>query len=110
MYLRGEGVQQNAKVAKIWFERGAEYNEKESLNGLGVIYRDGLAGGKKDSKVAHEYFVAAASQDLAEAQVNLGKYHFGSLSSLLDLLVTSLTPISILHYRPRRIRLRHQIL
>ncbi|KAF9517964.1 hypothetical protein BS47DRAFT_1359232 [Hydnum rufescens UP504] len=76
MYLRGEGVKQDAKIAKIWFERGSEFNDKECHNGLGIIWRDGLVDNKVDEKTANEYFLAAASQDLAEAQVNLGKYHY----------------------------------
>lgn len=76
MYLRGEGVKQDIKVARIWFERGAEYNEKECLNALGIIWRDGLLDKKVDEKLAHDYFLASASQDFAEAQVNLGKYHY----------------------------------
>ncbi|EEB92773.1 hypothetical protein MPER_08671, partial [Moniliophthora perniciosa FA553] len=45
MYLRGEGVKAEPAVAKMWFERGAVYKERESLNGLGIIYRDGLVPG-----------------------------------------------------------------
>ncbi len=77
MYLRGEGVKADPSVAKMWFERGAAYGEKECNNGLGIIWRDGLVDGKKDMKKALLYFGAAGSQELAEAQVNLGKYHYG---------------------------------
>lgn len=77
MYLRGEGVKQDAAIAKMWFDRGAEYGEKESHNGLGIIWRDGLVDGRKDMKKALAHFGTAATQDLAEAQVNLGKYHYG---------------------------------
>ncbi|KAI0918983.1 hypothetical protein AcV5_002018 [Taiwanofungus camphoratus] len=76
MYLRGEGVKQDAVMAKMWFERGAEFGEKESHNGLGILWRDGLVNGRKDTKKAIVHFAAAASQELAEAQVNLGKYHY----------------------------------
>ncbi|KAI0332950.1 HCP-like protein [Cubamyces sp. BRFM 1775] len=76
MYLRGEGVKQDPILAKMWFERGAEYNEKECHNGLGIIWRDGLVDGKKDLKRAMAHFAAAATQELAEAQVNIGKYHY----------------------------------
>ncbi|KAI0359680.1 HCP-like protein [Trametes cingulata] len=76
MYLRGEGVKQDAAIAKMWFERGAEYGEKECHNGLGIIWRDGLVDGKKDIKKAMHYFATAATQELAEAQVNIGKYHY----------------------------------
>ena len=77
MYLRGEGVKQDPVLAKMWFERGADYGEKESHNGLGIIWRDGLVDGKKDLKQAMAHFAAAATQELAEAQVNIGKYHYG---------------------------------
>ncbi|KDQ19961.1 hypothetical protein BOTBODRAFT_142608 [Botryobasidium botryosum FD-172 SS1] len=76
MYLRGEGVKPDARVAKMWFERGMEFGERESYNGLGIIARDGLVGGRVDTKLATAYFKKAAGQDLAEAQVNLGKAHF----------------------------------
>lgn len=78
MYLRGEGVKQDIKVARIWFERGAQYDEKECLNALGIIWRDGLLEKKTDEKLAYDYFLAAASQDSAEAQINLGKYHYST--------------------------------
>ncbi|KII95703.1 hypothetical protein PLICRDRAFT_150569 [Plicaturopsis crispa FD-325 SS-3] len=76
MFLRGEGVKADPAMAKMWFERGAEYGDRESHNGLGIIWRDGLVQGRKDMKKAIAHFTAAAGQDLAEAQVNLGKYHF----------------------------------
>lgn len=76
MYLRGEGVKQDFAIAKMWFERGAVYGEKECHNGLGIIWRDGLIGGKKDLKKANLHFGIAAGQELAEAQVNLGKHHY----------------------------------
>lgn len=82
MYLRGEGVKKDAKVAKMWFERGAEYGDRESQNGLALIYRDGLIDGKMDLVRAIAFFTAAAGQDLAEAQVQLGKHHYGTYRSL----------------------------
>jgi SEL1 protein len=76
MYLRGEGVKADAATAKMWFERGVEYGDRECHNGLGIIWRDGLVGGKVDLQKALSHFDAAAGQELAEAQVNLGKYHY----------------------------------
>ena len=76
MYLRGEGVKQDAAMAKMWFERGAEYGEKECHNGLGIIWRDGLVDGNKDMKKALTYFTTAATQELAEAQVHLGNHFY----------------------------------
>jgi SEL1 protein len=79
MYLRGEGVRPDAKRARMWFERGIEHGEKESLNGLGIIWRDGLVDGRKDVRKAIGYFGVAAGQDLPEAQVNMGKHHYRAL-------------------------------
>ena len=79
MYLRGEGVPQDLKLAKLWFERGAVYGDKECHNGLGIMWRDGLTEGRKDSKKSFAHFAVAAGQDLADAQVNLGKHHYGGL-------------------------------
>ncbi|KAB5589505.1 MMS2 protein [Ceratobasidium theobromae] len=76
MYLRGEGVKADVRVARMWFMRGAELSEKESHNGLGIIYRDGLLDGKPDLKKAATYFALAAGQDLPEAQVNCGKIYY----------------------------------
>ncbi|CAE6428836.1 unnamed protein product [Rhizoctonia solani] len=73
MYLRGEGFRPDARIARMWFMRGAEFGEKDSQNGLGIIYRDGLIDGKPDYKQAIYYFGAAAGQDHSEAQVNYGK-------------------------------------
>ena len=75
MLLRGEGVQQDFKLAKLWYDRGAEYGDRECHNGLGIIWRDGL-GVKKDERKGITNFGIAAGQDLAEAQVNMGKYHY----------------------------------
>jgi len=77
MYLRGEFVRADFKLARMWFERGATFGDKECHNGLGIMWRDGLIDGRRDSKAASAHFAVAAGQDLAEAQVNLGKYHYG---------------------------------
>jgi SEL1 protein len=76
MALRGEGVKADPAVAKMWFERGAAYDDMECHNGLGIIWRDGLVQGRVDMKKAVEHFAAASGQELAEALVNLGKYHY----------------------------------
>ena len=84
MYLRGEGVKQDAAIARMWFERGADHGEKESHNGLGIIWRDGLVDGKRDMKKAMAHFGAAATQELAEAQVNIGKYNYGAYYAVIS--------------------------
>ncbi|KAG8930161.1 ERAD-associated protein [Tulasnella sp. 418] len=76
MYLRGEGVKQDAKIAKMWFQRGVAYKDKESAMGLGLIWRDGLVDGQIDLKKALQFFLSAAGRDLAEAEVQLGKHYY----------------------------------
>ncbi|OAX43674.1 HCP-like protein [Rhizopogon vinicolor AM-OR11-026] len=76
MYLRGEGVKQDYAMAMMWFERGAEFDERECLNMLGVMWRDGLVPGRQDMKKAVEHFNRAAGQELADAHVNLGKFNY----------------------------------
>ncbi|THH20211.1 hypothetical protein EUX98_g8629 [Antrodiella citrinella] len=76
MHLRGEGVKQDAAMAKMWFERGADYGDRECHNGLGIIWRDGLVDGKKDLQKAYSYFMTAASLELADAQVQIGKLYY----------------------------------
>jgi SEL1 protein len=82
MFLRGEGVNVNFQKAFLWFKRGTTRADRESHNGLGIMYRDGL-GVERNLKTAIMHFHAAAQQDLAEAQVNLGKYHFGMGETVL---------------------------
>jgi SEL1 protein len=53
-----------------------DQGDREALNGLGIIYRDGILV-NVDKQKAYQYFQAAAGQDLAEAQVNLAKLHLG---------------------------------
>ncbi|KAL4079286.1 hypothetical protein J3A83DRAFT_4208580 [Scleroderma citrinum] len=76
MYMRGEGVPQDYEMAMMWFERGAEYGDRECHNGLGILWREGLVKGRKDTRKALEHFAIAAGQELAEAHVNLGKHHY----------------------------------
>ncbi|BGP12880.1 hypothetical protein JCM10213_005166 [Rhodosporidiobolus nylandii] len=76
MYMRGEGVSVNYAKAFLFFQRGRTQGDRESNNGLGIMYRDGL-GVERDMQKAVAYFQAASQQDHADAQVNLGKYHFG---------------------------------
>ncbi|KAF9268703.1 HCP-like protein [Marasmius fiardii PR-910] len=77
MYLRGEGVKADFAMAKMWFERGEAYGDRECHNGLGIMWRDGLIpGSKADFTKAVNHFKAAANQDLAEAQVNIAKLYF----------------------------------
>jgi len=42
MYLRGEGVEQNNKMALKWFVRGEKLNNPAALNGIGMMYMEGI--------------------------------------------------------------------
>jgi SEL1 protein len=46
MYWRGDGVPMDPDTARQWFERGEELDNPMSLNGLGMMNRDGVAGFK----------------------------------------------------------------
>lgn len=81
MHLRGEGVRPDVKVAKMWLERAAAEGDKESLNTLGIIYRDGLLDGKPREEQAIVQFSRAAAQDLPEALVNMGKYYYSAFAT-----------------------------
>ena len=76
MHLRGEGVRQDVRTAKMWFDRGAGEGDKESLNALGIIHRDGLLDGNAREDIALVQFGRAAAADLPEALVNLGKVYY----------------------------------
>ena len=69
-------------MARMWFERGSSAGDRECHNGLGVIWRDGLVLGQTNEKKALAFFNAAAAQELAEAQVNLGKYYYSAYPRL----------------------------
>jgi SEL1 protein len=84
MYLRGEGVRQDPIMARMWFERGSAAGDRECHNGLGVIWRDGLVHGQTNEKRALAFFNAAAAQELAEAQVNLGKFNYSEFHRLFS--------------------------
>jgi SEL1 protein len=82
MYLRGEGFpEQDFQKAFLWFQRGIGQGDRESHNGLGIMYRDGL-GMPVDMTKAVSHFQTAAQADHAEALVNLGKYHYRQSTSI----------------------------
>lgn len=71
MYLRGEGTEQNLDRAKFWFDRGLQHGDAQSQWGLGLMCLKGY-GMPKNIARATELFKAAADQDFALAQVQLG--------------------------------------
>ncbi|KAJ3414819.1 ERAD-associated protein [Chytridiales sp. JEL 0842] len=74
MYWRGEGVgAEDPVTARQWFERGEELDNPMSLNGLGMMHRDGVAGFTPNTQKAYSYFAEAAQRDNSEAQVNIAE-------------------------------------
>ncbi|OTB05698.1 hypothetical protein M426DRAFT_319687 [Hypoxylon sp. CI-4A] len=74
MWLRGEGVKQDFRVARGWFERGIKHGDAQSQWGLGIMNLHGLGVQKNVSK-ATELFKASADQDFNLAHVALGVLH-----------------------------------
>jgi len=72
MYWRGEGVQQDMKLAREWLEKGYRHGDAYSTNYLGVMKRDGVAGFEVNTKEASRLFSDAASKENTEAQINFG--------------------------------------
>ncbi|KAI1621046.1 hypothetical protein EDD37DRAFT_639615 [Exophiala viscosa] len=71
MFLRGEGVEQNALRAVTWFKRGIANGDSFAQYHMGLMYRDGL-GVPQDGVRAGTYLKAAAEQSLPIAQSALG--------------------------------------
>ncbi|KAK9763212.1 ERAD-associated protein [Basidiobolus ranarum] len=71
MYRRGEATPQDYTAAHMWYSRGAKQNDPIALNGLGVMYLEGIVVEKNVEK-AIEKFKLAAEKKNPEAQVNLG--------------------------------------
>ncbi|KAF9875858.1 ubiquitin-protein ligase sel1 [Colletotrichum karsti] len=71
MYLRGDGVDQSFDQAKRWFERGISHGDAQSQHGLGLMMLHGY-GQQKNVAMATDLFKAAAEQDYAPSQIELG--------------------------------------
>ncbi|KAJ9668317.1 ERAD-associated protein [Coniosporium apollinis] len=72
MFLRGEGIEPSYAIAQTWFRRGISNGDALCQYSMGLMHLHGL-GVPRDPVKAAEYFAPAADQDLASAQVQLGK-------------------------------------
>ncbi|KAM0335305.1 hypothetical protein ACHAQA_000350 [Verticillium albo-atrum] len=72
MYLRGDGVDQSLEQASRWFDRGIKLGDAQSQYGLGLMKLHGYGGAPKNIKAATALFKAAAEQDYAPAQIEMG--------------------------------------
>ena len=71
MYMGGEVVPENAKKAKIWYEKTAKKGNLDGINGLARLYRYGT-GVRKDYEKAFELYQQAALQNHTRSQVGVG--------------------------------------
>ncbi|OAA63736.1 ubiquitin-protein ligase sel1 [Niveomyces insectorum RCEF 264] len=72
IHMRGDGLEEpNFDRARSWFERGISQGDAQSQYYMGLMLRHGY-GGMKNLAKATELFRAAAEQDFAPAQVELG--------------------------------------
>ena len=72
MFLRGEGTEQSFEKAIIWYTRGVANGDAPCQYELGLMHLNGW-GLQKNPILAANYFKAAAEQDWAPAQTQLGK-------------------------------------
>lgn len=71
MYLQGDFVQKNLRLAYEWTNTAAARNNPKAQNNLGKMYLRGI-GVKKDTLKAYELFGKAAQTGLSDANYNLG--------------------------------------
>lgn len=75
LYIAGNGVEQDAKIAVDYFRKGAVLGNREAQYNLGLRYDQG--SGIEPNKVkAYEWYLKAAKQGLNVAQKALGDMHF----------------------------------
>ena len=71
-YDKGNGVEENDKLAFSWYQKSAAQDYAKAQYQLGKCYKNG-EGVDKDRKKAVEWFAKAARQNNADAQYALGK-------------------------------------
>lgn len=75
LYKLGQGVEQDAAQARIWYQRAAEGGNVLAMHRVGVMAARGQ-GGSADLPAAIAWFEKAANFGLVDSQYNLGAtYH-----------------------------------
>ena len=67
MYFRGEGVPQDYRQARVWFEKAAMQGLGEAQYNMGAMLEQGL-GTEKNAATARTWYEKAAAQGNAHAQ------------------------------------------
>ncbi len=70
MYLEGQGVPRNDKIAFKWFKAAAERENAQAQHNLGWMYEEGR-GVTRDDQSAVKWYMRAAALDLVKSQHNL---------------------------------------
>ena len=73
-FLRGDGVQQNDKLAYYWTKRAAENGDKRATLNLANMYLEGR-GTKQDESQAFKWFSKAAINGDSNAQLAMGRMY-----------------------------------
>ena len=71
LYLTGNGIPQDAKLAAFWFEKAAQSGNGDAENYMGYLYQSGTGVPKDLTRAFHWYQLAAASGS-ASGRLNLG--------------------------------------
>jgi len=104
MYYKGDGTDQDIKLAVYWWEKAAEKNSPWALNNLGTMYMDG-EGVEKDLEKAIELLQKATDLGQKDAQFNL-KIAKGMLSGDDDAITSAAFQRQIDREKSRQDRLR----
>jgi hypothetical protein len=86
MYLNGEGVKQDLKLAFQYAKIAADLDDVEGLNNLGMMYDKGIFV-KQDVQKAIQYISRAADKGYSISQYNLGKIYFEGREGGIDFLI-----------------------
>ncbi|WP_316860655.1 tetratricopeptide repeat protein [uncultured Cohaesibacter sp.] len=94
LYLKGQGVPQDYKAAREWFQLAAEKDDREAQFNLAMLYARG-DGIQKDLGKAIDLFEKASASGQKNAQFNLGLLYLNGqvvkqdLTKALDLISKS---------------------
>lgn len=83
-YDCGEGVERSQTEAIRWYSKAAEHGNSISMNNLGVLFRDGINGGKPNFEIALHWFRKAADAGDAIAMRNIGNYYAWGSGGVAD--------------------------
>ena len=72
LYEIGEGVSQDAQMARQLTERAATNGNRIAMHDLALYYAEGRGGVEADLKTASQWFEKAAQRGVVDSQFNLG--------------------------------------